>query len=437
MLLRILVVLLTITLLNPVQAQESDEEVWNWAWDRSTGELFAYSENGDVNHIFSDIDNWLDPFWRIDQSQAVGLLRTIDESGLYLIDSSSVQPFIGDDHVQEVFNLLSADNWFRYLSYEYPFLLLTTVQSVSHEENKHPVLMLNLDTYELTRLSDNITETIRFMADREHLRFVIRTLERGEETITLIERSLLTGVERILYRIEGGWLSVQADSIGEQWLFEVVRGDLIQYRLFSVGNQSDELIYASDPSEPEQVFRFVGNSLVASNPPPQDSLLDGLEIETSEGSLYIYWCCSHGPSSISPDGRYILVADVPTFYTSPPHSFQRMMFDREHDEVLFYVDSELEDPLFMTYVREGFIINTMESGPRVMYRYADESIVELPDIVNGTYFDILPNGNVLYSRVTGDSQTRVFRYSPHDNETQLLIEDVLSVHVVDIHFIRG
>lgn len=108
------------------------------------------------------------------------------------------------------------------------------------------------------------------------------------------------------------------------------------------------------------------------------------------------------------------------------------MFDQERDEVLVYVDSELEDPLFMTYVREGFIINTMERGPRVMYRYNDESLVDLPDIGYGTYFDILPNGNVLYSRVTGESKTQVFRYSPYNNETLLLIEDVLSVPVLDL-----
>ena len=117
---------------------------------------------------------------------------------------------------------------------------------------------------------------------------------------------------------------------------------------------------------------------------------------------------------------------------SPDSPFQRMIFDQENDEILFQVNSELEDILFMTYVPEGFIINTFEKGPRVLYLYESDNIIELPDIGYGTYFDILPGGNVLYSKVIGDSALQIFHYNPQSNETQLLIENILGVPIVTI-----
>lgn len=468
---RVLLLFATLILVIPSFAQKSETAVWNWAWNRTTGELFAYSEDAEVNSIFNDIDDWVDPFWRIDQNRAVGLLRTVNDIGLYLVDHESVQPFSLDITMEELETFAAEGNGFRLDNYQYPYMLLSTWTPLTDTKPSRPVLLLNIETKQAILMNEHAKPgTFRFNDDVDRLRFATWIDEEGEQTAEIHELSLATGEDQVLHRMSGESMRVQPDKDGGRWLFSDWNreDDAYQYHLFTLPNGSEEIIYEDDFFESDRTYGFHGDALVLRFPLCATDCT--IEIETPEGNTFSYdvpdtdgayeiiylssnstliimrwrhvWSIrfggepqsigfkysggSHLPSSQSPDGQYILMADTESY---PPS--QRYILDLENGSTLFQVDEELEDPLYMAYLYEGFIVNTLERGPRMLYCYSDETITELLDIGYETYFEILPDCDVLYELVTGANETQIYRYSPQTNETLLLIEDVLRVPAVD------
>lgn len=463
--------LTVLVFLRPTQTSELDSQVWNWAWNRETGELFAYSETGDINTLCSDLTGWVDGFWRVSNHEAVGIIPNSASVSLSLINEQSIEPLTLDFDAAQLERFIEDGEGLTLATYANSFMVLTTRKPIN-KTSFRPAILIDLRAKQIELLSEATLPIYRMRLDDELLRYVHVSELDGLNTIELRERTLHDGKEHILYETSGVWVD-DSDRGGDRWLIrtqDLDNTDSLQYRLLDVRDGTEDVIYTRDPETYYKRYLFSGDDLIAYSPVCEAACkaelltIDGDLLtyplpDTPSGSsiysfyrsrdqiltigrLYDYWHLrvdvppefvgyryqggSHLPSTSSPDNRFVLLADTQDY----PQS-QRRLMDMETLEAIVTLPEEIQNSVYMMYLNEGFIINTLESGSRLMYRYADESITELPDIGNGEYFDILPDGDVLYSVVTDYSKSQLVRYSPQTDETRLLIEDVLHVAAVD------
>jgi hypothetical protein len=269
-------------------------------------------------------------------------------------------------------------------------------------------------------------------------------------------------------------LNARGDANGERWLISEINRttNSLQYRIFDLSTGTDEVIYTRDPSEYYARYGFIGDDLITHQAlceidcTVELQTIDGNEfsypLPDTPGGLSIYsfyrshdnkltigrlgdfWLLSadaspellgyaylggsHLPPDSSPDNRFILLAET---YNYP--QLQRKIVDNETHQVIVALPEELENSVYMTYVSEGFIVNTLNRGNRIMYRYATQDVINLPDIGYGDYFDILPDRSVLY-RIASTQAEQIYRYNPQTNETLLLIENVFEIGAVDVTY---
>jgi hypothetical protein len=466
-------VFLLLLLLNNTQilAQEQEPEKWYWAWNRVTSELYAYSSNGDSNLLLAEVSNWSDDIWRIGDNQAMALLNVSDQLQMYLLDNIAAIPLSAQFDIEA---LIVAGSGLRFEAYHFPYMILTTWIPLNKEPYK-PALLVNLSTRHIKILSNSVSlgTCCVITNDGTAIRYASIEGDYGAETLHIYELSLDTQIEQMLSLVSGLSFVVQTDSRGERWLIQEqnIDSSFLTYHVLHTANGTSELIYERDPSEYYVSYYFDRDDLVSYQPLcgtdctvalqtidghtfsyPLPDTPGGASISsyyhTSDhklivGRLYDYWILtpdavprfmdyrysggSHLPSTTSPNGRFSLIAKTQDY----PQE-QRMVIDWETQEIVVTLDANLEDSVYMTYVREGFFVNSLNYGRRVMYHYADQTALELPDIGYGHYFDMLSDGSVLYSTTTGASADQIFRYFPQNNATILLIDDMLNLPTRDV-----
>jgi len=457
--------------MNSVLAQKHEVDVWNWAWQENSGQLLAYSKNGEVNILLSNLIGWVGDFWRISNSEAIGLINIDYQLSLYLFDDVSATPITVVFDTEQLKFFFNAGNGLCLEAYKYRYLIFATRDNLGKELFR-PAMILDLSTMELDLLSDSSVLNFRFTTNVEQLRYIHVDQNGDTNTFVLRERSLKNGDETIIQEFVEISQHIESDVNGDRWLLEERSGDdWLRNRIYHVSDNTDEVIYTRNPDELTTIYEFVGDDLISyqfacstdctlelqtkdgtllTYPLPDSA--NGLNIHTffrtSENNLniglvqenwllhvneqpellgYRYGAGTHLPSSTSPDKRFSLIADSENY--PPP---KRMIIDIEHNEIIFTLPQDFENIAYMTFDQEGFIINTLGRGSRILYWYSTGEIVTLPDIETGEYYDILPDGNTLYSQVTGQAETQLYRYNPQTNEAQLLLEEVLTIPIIDL-----
>jgi len=472
--LTVIVVFLLVPLGLSFGAQPEDQRViWNWAW--RDGELFAYSSDGDMTLLSTEVTEWQNQFWRISDSRAVGLLMDDDDQlGFYDFTPQSVQAFVTNFDVQTLTIPLDVRIGYRLEAYHPPYMLFTPESPYSSPPSA-PALLLNLDSHQIDLLTEDLgwmpsLVCCRFTEDGQRLRYPVVIESNESQTFVLRERVLATGEERELRTFGGEYSLFFADGYGERWLVltddEVGADGTLPYEMFNINGVSEQL--PQTDSDGYTSYEFFGNDLISYQ--PLCSLNCPLRLLTSDGDLLTfelpaelggqsidmllrydeqlvvgnineYWVLSshdeptfigynyHGSSpmlpEISPDGRWVLTTDAVRDVD------KIKIWDLIEQKVVLEVSGLLENPVFMVYDADGFIVHRWDN-PReaVLYRYSDRAIVQLPDH-GGIYFDVLPDGNVLYIFYNQQQQRDIYRYNTSDSSTTLLIENAVPLWVVD------
>jgi hypothetical protein len=117
-----------------------------------------------------------------------------------------------------------------------------------------PVLTVNAENRTIDLLSNDIvwsheTGCCRFSEDGQLLRYAVGQGDYGAMTVTLRERVLSTGEERILNNVSGDSLTLDSNTYGTRWLLlDDSYNDLDRVRTYRMlcADGKDELIYQEE-----------------------------------------------------------------------------------------------------------------------------------------------------------------------------------------------
>ncbi|MEO8609254.1 MAG: hypothetical protein ABI690_15290 [Chloroflexota bacterium] len=455
----------------PVAAQDRQSEKWYWGWDSNTHELFAYSENGETNLLLTDVLENVDYswyIWRVSEDRAIALIHTSNQLALYSIGSIKAEKLVTELNSQAFEPFISRQNGLRLEAYQYPYMVLSTWYSLDKKTSR-PAFLVNLAINTVGYLNDSVALGFccRFTPDGHSLRYI--TSDGGYESpsITLHERALDTGIEKVLYTDASG--NAESDKNGERWLFPEGENGLSQYRIFDVSTGTGEVIYQRDPAEYYSDYDFVDDDLISYQPLCETDCT--LQLEAMDGDTYLYTLPdTHGGSSIysfdrltdnkliigrpydywllsvdtppkfigyvysdgvgpitdSPDGRFSVISDTENY-----PQMRRMIIDWKTLEILLTLTEEPESLFEATYNQEGFLINPLDNRKGIMYRYANREVIRLPEKLQGNFFDILPDGSVLY-QTSASTNPQISRYFPQSDETKLLVDGLLNIPTIDV-----
>ncbi len=463
---KILTVIVLLVFVFPIFAREITSPVWNWGWDSQRQELLAYSENGDVNHLLNNVTEVIDNIWRISENRGIALIRSSDQVLLYSITDKTAQKLLSEISFPALAPFITRQNGIGLEAYYYPYMVLAPWQSID-KEGARPAFLVNLTTNTVGYLNDSVETGFccRFTQDGHSLRYLTRVGGYGG-SITLHERSLDTNSEKVLYTQTSG--HAESDTNGDRWLFYQQENDISQYRIFDVPNGRDELIYKRDPNEYYTYYQFVGDDLISYKPPCEASCT--LELRTADGKIFSYplpylhgggslyefyrssdnklaigrltdyWLLSvaNAPefmgydysdsahlSSTSGDSRFTVISDTELY----PQT-RRMIIDWKMPEILLTVTQDPDVLFEITYDNEGFLINPLDNHKALIYSYAKREALALPESLQGTFFDILPDGSILY-RTSTDSTFQISRYFPQTNQIKILAEGLVNIPTID------
>ncbi|MEZ4668078.1 MAG: hypothetical protein R3E39_09190 [Anaerolineae bacterium] len=459
-------------------AQENDREIWNWAWRSSTGELFAYSTSGAVTTLLSQGTTGIYGVWRIDNEQAVGLIDASSQTMFYKLNSSTIQAFTLNFELHDLTTPLNSRYGYRLEDYSYPYMLFTpsTPQTSPPSE---PAILINLDSNQIELLSNQVQwipygGCCHFSEDGRFLRYIVIEKDQKPYGFELHERKLANLTERVVFTHSSNSL-FSSDSYGERWL-ELEQSGTINNRVYNIFDLTGAVhqVYQQSPLETYADYDFLNDDLVSYQPLCETNC--SLKLMTGDGKILTlalpparggasvwpvshfdnklvigrldgYWLLSvdqapiligfnfcsgcHLPSSLSPDKRWLMVADSNIY---PPHHV--MIWDLQTQKVVINIPIDSLEPVYqMLYDIDGFILQAWYEADSFAYKFVDQMTFELPYQSYGVYFDILPDGSVLYSSLGNSGLSAgIYRYYPDDALFKLILENVEYVPTMDVNY---
>lgn len=288
MLIRLLVVFASLLLVNSSFAQESDVDIWNWAFNDDSGELFAYSEYGEVNVLLSNLTGWVDELWRISNTQALGIIDVADGRSLYLLDDDSAEPIALTFDGKQFDLFLDEGYRLRFEVYQPPYMIFTSWNPLRPTFNLGSAIILNLSTRQVDLLTDSTYSVFRVTPDQERLRYVHVNDNDDVRKTELRERPLVDNTEQILNVFSGEVWVHNSDINNDRWLLreDDSNGDLLHYRIFNVTSGVDDIIYSQDPDEYLKSYVFLGEDLISYRPICVIGCL--LDLKTINGDTFYY-----------------------------------------------------------------------------------------------------------------------------------------------------
>lgn len=473
-------VILLFALTGIVSAQNTEPEIWNWAWRQSTGEFFAYSSQGDVNTLLASGTTQIFSLWRIGNDHAVGLLQVNGITMFYDLTPQLAQTYTLNFDPKTLKTPFDIRYGYRLEAYSSPYMLFTPSVNQTSPPSE-PAVLANLDTKQIEFLSNDVdwksdNGCCRFSEDGLRLKYTVTSGYPKAPTLILRERVLATGEEKILYTLTGADLGLYPDREGERWLLYELKSnskslnDLYTVRMLHSDGTSEQ-IYEHAPDEFYTTYEFVGDDLISYQPlceadcvlhlltvggdhftfklPPSNGggiyffqhiddehlvigrlddywLLSTLNEPTLIG--YFYRGGSDLPQTNSPDRRWLLMADTHNY----PYS-HRMVWDLLKQKQVVEIPKTLPDPIYLIYDPAGFIVDSLDTGEGILYQYADEKQFALPAKGYGNYFEALSDGSVLYY-TPGQNDSAIYRYSPDENRFDLLMENVDYISTEDVNY---
>jgi hypothetical protein len=468
---QVFVVLVSVVMLMPVVLAAQDDETWYFAWKPETGEVVAYTAEGEVNTILEDGGRaW---GWRLDSQTAVVYMELEygEDYGLYKLTPETAQLLIPDVDPRDFGPAYGGPA--RYIRYSAPFLSLT-IDEVGFRRS----LLINIETGVVENFN-NIKDCCRFSEAGEFLRFVTVEEQSGSITLRLWERILATGETRVIHRINSTdqYAGLSPDTYGDRWLFvEDSNQDhafITITMLYSDGRS--ELIAEETPDTIREWhhWRFLDSDLIFSSSPlcqhdcflqlsspieenPISFILPPLiagEIgslipiyATDNQRLLInrtlegYWLLSNDEApvfigawksgkimgwNISTDGHWLLVLDD----SEQPEEYR--VWDNFNAE--YVITDELPSdgrPVGMTYNDADVMVQNYSGGRGQYYRSSSSTVYELPN--GGAYVAILENGNLLFN------DQNIYSYNPEQDLFTLLVDGAGNIGLQELvtHSVR-
>jgi hypothetical protein len=279
----------------------------------------------------------------------------------------------------------------------------------------------------------------------------------------LLERDLASGEERSLATLPDAdrALTISADTEGDRWLYMTRRDDAIVNPLVSADGTVDDMRGGTE--EQPIYWSFFGDTLIGTSPfcesdctliaqtgdaettftlpsegigitvlaqPMPDSLLvmhDGEDLwllregdePLSVGTydpVHIFTTLKY---LVSPDERYLLTV-------RPDADDAFLIWNLQTAAPILTLKDNVGGQVY--YFERGLLVTTYGSDSgSTLYRYADSAILELPNGEKGSYFEVLPDGSLLYWLGRADEsigERGIYRYDPVDETYTPLIEDV-------------
>ncbi|MBI5929023.1 MAG: hypothetical protein HY862_06930 [Chloroflexi bacterium] len=411
-----------------VKAQQTDAEVWYWAYNDS--QIIAYTADGKSNVIYEAEGAFVD-------SQLEGLRLSSDRAWLLDNYNQDFPPLL------DPYMALSLSDGIYPQSYEHPYLVLTQGGPTIRKG-----FVYNVETQEIRQLTDWLVANYfgydkhqkpQFLADGHTLRYYSVKENSAPEWDegTLRELDLTTGNETTLLNIPFLATDFYASEDGEQWWFpkgsfdgdyEAVMtfgppnpqitslmkngdgyfrmGHLVVYDLHS-GNAALSLYplsgeapitYNAPTNQLDFSYLYLDGRLLVGDDfwqqwllsPQSDPIpLGAVPLPMIDDIEYRY----SGDGEFSADGRWVITRGWETSLYQ--------LWDMEQGIIVL---EESVDPELMVaqYTAERVLLRKRNrqieiSGEvGILYLAEERRIIYLPDAPTGRWWDILPDGRLLY-----------------------------------------
>jgi hypothetical protein len=468
-LLVLVLVILSWALPGPVGAQADD----TWYFAVGEGQLVAYALGGEVNVLVeTGVDDGVYG-WRLGPQSALVALSVAD--GLYHyyhLTPDAAQPLTFDFETEGLSPPEAANG--KLAAYRDPYVVLML------SERPHLGLLADMDTGMVTPLQHPLyypfnLYSARFSADGQLLRYM-GSAPDDSQPWRLQERDLASGEERTIHTLslETNLPYITTDTYGEQWIVSV-RGDEGHSETLLDSDGSSEVLPGDQISEGHTLTQLFEDDVIAYVP-----CNDQCELQLNPGTENesVLFVVPQITSRIEPIARvddqtllvqmqydYLLLEDEPgadmAFKSAETLGFWALgtVIPTRGDALwsgrwLATVDQPLSPTAYrvwdgvskdfvleggpgaadtfwiasLTYGDGGVLVmeQTLEEARAQLYRAADGAVIELPAISNGEYVDVLPDGTVLYSQVSGsETLTKgIYHYDPDTETYTLLVEAV-------------
>lgn len=439
----------------PASAQ--DAPTWYYGIRPETGEVFAYTAEGDVNILLEGIEDYT-RIMRLNDRSAFGLFErtdTPDVDQLYALTPEAASPLTLSFDLPDV-----DETEFEYALQAYTdryAVFASTFRAVGGYG-----LLADFEAGTITLLSEqkinNIGLQVHFSEDGRLLRYV-RLEGEGMNAWSLVERNLETGDEHVFFTGEG-YPNVGSNASGDYWLaqipqpesetaardyvlidtegstrivVETSRDAIVGARLFddSVFTWSFDCAESCTAS----LQSIEGDDSHTFAAPPVSSMMTPLGwvnetqlLVLSDELYYVLsedaapqfiglWDTQHivdpPAKTLSPDGRFLLALTGDQDDTYGVWDFDRQEYVVEATPERFPLVS-------VVYSDAGFIV-TNGFVNFVLYRADDGMLAELPD---GAWFDMLADADVL-GNIRDDHQELapgIYRYDVDEDAFTLLVE---------------
>ncbi len=419
---------------------------WYFAQKIDTKQITAFTADGDVRPLPVSGD-WQYAL-RVDaETVLLGIADQNNTTHLYRVTP--------DDAVQIALPA-SAEALRQPLAFAAPYVVL--------RENSAPVAtpayLINVETAQAVALTGNLLPLARISEDGQFLRY----LSSDGAHWSLIERRLATGEERVIYSIENRdrLLPASADAHGERWMVVTPGADRLP--VYNVITAADGTVTTLSSGTRDNLVRwsFFDDSLITTPvtcadacflqlryaaalnflPLPAEGNFNPLAVLRPDRLLALntddndFWLLDvsgdtrlgqYDPMRIfmpayqlvSPDGRYVLTATDATRYA---------VWDLSTVSPVATVDARYVG--LILYNEQGFLIHSYgaDTDSGLAYRYADGSTLTLAHTDEGLYFDMLPDGRLIYMLQKADANIGdpgIYTYNPADARYALLVPDAL------------
>lgn len=468
-----------ILLLLPASLAFADEPAqtdarWFWAWNETMGELSSFNAAGQSNVLLENTQPYHIRYrhhyliYRVNAEKALIILKVDGLYGLYLLtpDHATLlysMSYMDDDLSQWVDYIdMVSDVQYPYIAFTHrPYLVNIETEAVIDVEVGEMPARMNCGWY-----MDNIN-CPRLSADGSRFRYLAAS-DTDDVRWKLLEFDIATGKTRTAfeYRSEiplpdDAYFNCEPDSDGEYWFcrLEDVREVEGKYNVrtvfFLVGRDGSyrvmheapnliSLEYSWNPDDRLILYHTdCENACRFEIYDPRADVWEFMPLDTdiTSGSSSKYRVFDNGRAVIRKGGDYLLVDKVGQVtnvglvacchFTVPESRDMRWFVNWSNNEGFALWDArsgEIAAPINTGEDVSSFLVQNglIYTWTPWVYRFGDAAPLDLPDIYDGVFFEILDDGTLLYyppeaPDTTESLETGIYRYNPDTGSMTLLL----------------
>jgi hypothetical protein len=435
-----------------VQTRAQEPETWYFAASEDSGQIVAYTASGQSNVLVESGFYHLERAFRITSDMILAVIAIKGEPGLYKLAPDSIKAIQlpKDAKIGPVTAGAMRPPYVILLSSNIPAGPAAIVNI-----EKNTFRLLNGDVY-------NLSQEVPISEDGKLLRYFSRSAPDSKMWV-LRERNLESNLERDIYTVNGEIPIVSHDRYGDRWFYSQREQGQTLPKFFWILNDGTTQPVENVSTPIRNIFRdwffsidplCTGNCTVEFTPlVGGDSLkfslpdVNGSVVPIAAGSQNNFVVIVNGSAlwylygdgttqelglwepisvftpptlTVSRDARWVLALEG----TEKPLRYR--VWDSVTRE--FVVERQLTKgvALQINYGSGGFLVTEVGENRQFLYLDSPHLTKELTTEGNNLYFDILPDGTLLYAQLNKDQNrdAGIYRYDPVADSYQLLVKDV-------------